>query len=123
MLKGVAQELNEHLGWKLVVPRKAMLACYPGNQGRYIPHRDNTVNADGKSTNRREITCCLYANPEWRMEDGGTFRAHPDVPYDSKETQSCGYIGKCDGLHVVLNSSGLMTVGKFSLDPGKLCKL
>ena len=58
----------------LAVPQRAMVACYPPGGAAYVPHMDCSVK-DGKPTNRRVLTCCLYANERWdAREDGGCLR-------------------------------------------------
>ena len=39
VLRGVAFELNRHLGWTLRVPPQCMCACYDGDGAHYVPVR------------------------------------------------------------------------------------
>ena len=77
LLKGVAAEMHRAgtLG-PLACPQRAMLACYPAGGAAYVSHRDCTVE-EGVPSNRRMLTCCLYANEGWDDErDGGCLRLH-----------------------------------------------
>ena len=86
LLKSVAARLNDTIpGWNLTVPRRAMLACYPGREtrgARYRRHRDNARSpadengGEPKRGNWREVTAILYANTDWRAECGGCLRVH-----------------------------------------------
>ena len=46
----------------------AMLTVYPGEGARFANHVDNTT-ADG-----RRLTCVMYLNPGWTVEEGGAIR-------------------------------------------------
>jgi SM-20-related protein len=48
-------------------------ALYPPGAG-YTRHRDRFVDDDA-----RVVSCVLYLNPEWRMEDGGALRLYLDA--------------------------------------------
>ncbi|CAJ1356090.1 unnamed protein product [Effrenium voratum] len=63
----------------LTVPVKAMLACYPGNGARYIPHTDSKYIENIGKSNPRELTAIIYANPpDWTTcRDGGALRIYP----------------------------------------------
>lgn len=52
---------------------KGMVACYPGNDTKYLRHIDNP-NADGRC-----MTCIYYINKDWNVEtDGGLLRIFPE---------------------------------------------
>ena len=86
LLKGVAARLNDEIpGWNLTVPRRAMLACYPGREARgarYRRHRDNARKparengGEPERGNWREVTAIVYANADWTAECGGCLRVH-----------------------------------------------
>lgn len=64
-------------------PSKLMLARYPANAGRYVPHLDNdpddpnhSVGPAGLRAIDRTFTCILYLNDDWKPEDEGYLRLH-----------------------------------------------
>ena len=58
------------------------VARYPGDGSRYDRHRDAFATLPGGRPNRR-VTAIYYANPAWRLEDGGMLRLHADGgPHD-----------------------------------------
>eukprot|EP01024_Parvocaulis_polyphysoides_P045622 TRINITY_DN4273_c0_g1_i4.p1 TRINITY_DN4273_c0_g1~~TRINITY_DN4273_c0_g1_i4.p1 ORF type:complete len:415 (+),score=69.42 TRINITY_DN4273_c0_g1_i4:76-1320(+) len=52
------------------------LAHYPGNDSRYVRHRDAFPD-DGSEEHQRRVTAIVYMNPHWRQEDGGFLRIWP----------------------------------------------
>ncbi|KAK3270059.1 hypothetical protein CYMTET_21522, partial [Cymbomonas tetramitiformis] len=71
-LQAIGQTLQEALGRPLSVPARVMIACYPGAGSRYVRHLDN--DGAGDHTAHRAFTAILYANEDWRPENGGLLR-------------------------------------------------
>ncbi|CAJ1388467.1 unnamed protein product, partial [Effrenium voratum] len=61
----------------LTVSPRAQLASYRGETG-YVCHQDNRFRpSHGTRLNSRELTAILYANKNWRPEEGGALRIFP----------------------------------------------
>ena len=63
------------------VPKRLMLACYPGSGGRYVAHLDNDpsdpayeVGPVGLRACDRVFTCILYLNDAWEAPHEGCLR-------------------------------------------------
>lgn len=64
-------------------PAKLMLARYPADAGRYVPHLDNdpddpnhAVGPVGLRAVDRQYTAIIYLNDGWQSDDGGHLRLH-----------------------------------------------
>lgn len=65
--------LNEQ-AWLGLQRFEVQLACFPGNNARYVRHLDAFAGPDGRPRPGRRITAVLYLNPDWQPEHGGQLR-------------------------------------------------
>jgi len=73
ILEGLAEQIQDWDGRKLLLPPQGMVAWYPGNGTRYVRHLDNQRDSDGFWTNHRVLTTILYlGDSDWDVTtDGG----------------------------------------------------
>ena len=84
--EGADQEHQETFE-RCSAPDKLMLACYPADGGRYVPHLDNdpddpnhSVGTVGLRAIDRQYTAILYLNDGWQPADGGHLRLYKPSP-------------------------------------------
>lgn len=78
VVDSLVAKANKHQGagmlghYNITWRTRAMVACYPGGDTRYVKHVDNP-NGDGRC-----ITAIYYLNRGWAQEDGGVLRIYPE---------------------------------------------
>jgi Rps23 Pro-64 3,4-dihydroxylase Tpa1-like proline 4-hydroxylase len=67
----------------LTIPDRIQLAEY-GEGDFYVAHSDNSWTDESPSavrSNFRHYTCILYANDDWKAQDGGALRIYPETQH------------------------------------------
>ena len=76
LMAGLADDVDAAAGGlELMVPGNVMVAVYPPDGSKYVPHSDWYSH---ETYNYRFLSCLLYFNPDWTEDDGGHLRMHLD---------------------------------------------